>query len=431
MTMLRAFPVLCALAALSACNGGQGTQGSSRPPVAVELVASSTRELPRKAAVSGVLAAQEVLVLGFEVTGRLATLDVDVGDVVADGAVVAALATREFQLAVDRAKAAIVAAEAKLGLAPGSDLDQVDAETTPAVREARAVLGEAKANRDRTAQMVQERLESMAQLETAEAALGVATSRLQRARDEVSTTLAEARLARVEALQAEKRLADCRVKVPWPGRVAERHAAVGQVVRSGDPVLTLLRVDPLRLRLRVPDRLAADVAIGQLVEFTVDGAEEIQRTGRIVRAGPAIERGDRTRLVEAEVENDDGALLPGAFCRAHIVTAPAQPAVVVPKTAVLTFAGVSRVFSVAEADDGKAKGQAKGHKAKGHIVQLGRTVGDDVEITTGLAAGADIVRDATGLTPEMPVVLGKKADVQVEAKTTEDKTDDKKVEGNK
>ena len=402
--MLRALPVLGSVLLAAACDGSQGKQGPSRPPVTVECVLSSTRELPRKASVSGVLAAQEDLVLGFEVTGRLQTLDVDVGDVVAEGTVVAALATREFELAVDRAKAAIVAAEAKLGLAPGTDLDQVDAEATSALREARAVLGEAKANRERVAQMVQESLSSMAQLETAEAALGVATSRLQRARDEVNTTLAEARLARVEALQAEKRLADCRVKAPWPGRVAARHVAVGQVVRAGDPIVTLLRVDPLRLQLRVPDRLSADVAIGQLVEFTVDGAEDVQRAGRIVRAGPSIERGDRTRLVEAQVENHDGALLPGAFCRSHIVTAPAQPVVVVPKTALVTFAGVSRVFSVVAAGEGGKQ------KAKGHIVQLGRTVGDEIEVVSGLAAGTAIVRDATGLTPEMPLVVGKKAE---------------------
>ena len=398
MTMLRACSVIGSVVLAAACNGRQGTQAPVRPPLAVDLVTSSTRELPRKAAVSGVLAAQEELVLGFEVTGRLQTLDVDVGDTVAEGTVVAALATREFELAVQRARAVIVAAESKLGVQSGSDLEQIDVEATPSVREANAVLVEAKANRERTAEMVQEKLQPQSQLETAEAVLGVATSRLQRARDEVSTTLAEARLARVEALQAEKRLADCVVKAPWPGRIAARHAAVGQVVRSGDSVVTLLRVDPLRLRLRVPDRLAADVAIGQLVEFTVDGAEGLQRTGRIVRAGPAIDRGDRTRLIEAEVKNGDAALLPGAFCRAQIVTAPAQPVVVVPRSAVLTFAGVQRVFSVVDAD-GKSK-------AKGHIVQIGRTVGDEVEVSSGLAAGVTIVRDATGLTPEMPVTVG-------------------------
>lgn len=393
--------LMCAVLSAVACSRQQGgSSPAARPPIAVELTTSTTRELPRKAGVSGVLAAQEELVLGFEVTGRVATLDVDVGDVVAEGTLVAALSTREFELAVERAKAAIAATEAKLGITHGADLEQFDVEDAPAVREANAVLVEARLNRERVAELVAEKLQPGSQLDAAEATLAVANSRLQRARDEVRTWLAEARLSRVESLQADKRLADCQVKAPWPGRVAARHAAVGQVVASGNPVVTLLRVDPLRLRLRVPDRLAADVAIGQAVEFTVDGAEGVERAGRIVRAGPAIDRGDRTRLIEAEVENKDGALLPGAFCRAQIVTAAAQPAVVVPRSAVVAFAGVHRVFSVVTVDGGTTR-------AKGHIVQLGRTIGDEFEVLSGLDAATPIVRDATGLTPEMPVVVGK------------------------
>jgi RND family efflux transporter MFP subunit len=406
--MLRALFFAAPLLAAAACNGGQASGPAERPAVAVALTTSALRELPRKAAVSGLLAAQEELVLGFEVTGRLAALDVDVGDVVAEGAVVAALARREFELAVEHAKAGVGAAEARLGLAAGSDLDQVDVERIPSVREADAVLVEAKLSRARVAEMVQERLQSGAQLEAAEATLAVATSRLQRARDEVRTWLAEARLARVESQQAEKRLADCQVKAPWQGRVAARHVAIGQVVSAGDPLITLLRVDPLRLRMRVPDRLAAEVAIDQLVEFTVDGAEGVLRTGRVVRAGAAIERGDRTRLIEAEVENGDGALLPGAFCRAHIVTAAAVPVVVVPKTAVLSFAGVDRVFSVGDPapTTAAAPPAARPKKvAKGRVVVLGRTVDDHVEIVSGLAAGVQIVRDATGLQPETPVTV--------------------------
>ncbi|MFY9342394.1 MAG: efflux RND transporter periplasmic adaptor subunit [Planctomycetota bacterium] len=389
---------LVVLLAVAACGPSRPAGSAPRRPVPVQLTVAGTRELPKKAPVTGVLAAQEELVVGFEVTGRLSTLAVDVGDVVADGVVIAALAAREFELAVQRAKAAIVAAEVRLGVAAGVDLEGLDVAATPAVREADAVQVEAKANRARIAEMVQERLSSLSQLEAADATLAVAASRVQKARDEVATWLAEARLLRIEALQAEKRLADCQVRAPWPGRVAARHAAVGQVVRSGEPVLTLLRIDPLRLRLRVPDRLAvAEVAIGQAVEFTVDGAEGVQRLGRIVRAGAAIDRGDRTRLVEAEVKNPDGALLPGAFCRAQIVTAAAQGVVVVPRSAVVTFAGVHRVFAV--------EGSGPTAKAKGRLVQLGRSLGDEVEIVKGLDAGAAIVRDATGLTPEQPVVV--------------------------
>jgi len=423
MTLPRSLLLVCAAVSAVACSRQQGgSSHAARPPISVELTTSTTRELPRKAGVSGVLAAQEELVLGFEVTGRVATLDVDVGDVVAEGTLVAALSTREFELALERAKAAIGATEAKLGITHGADLEQFDVEDAPAVREASAVLVEARLNRARIAELVAEKLQPGSQLDAAEATLAVATSRLQRAHDEVRTWLAEARLSRVESLQADKRLADCRVVAPWSGRVAARHAAIGQVVQAGSSVITLLRVDPLRLRLRVPDRLAVDVAIGQTVEFTVDGAEDIQRTGRVVRAGPAIDRGDRTRLIEAQVENADGVLLPGAFCRAQIVTAPAVPVVVVPRTALLTFAGVNRVFSVVPAGEGGKT------KAKGYIVQLGRTVGDDVEVTSGLAAGVDIVRDVTGLTPEMPVVVSKKLE---DKKPEDNKTEDKKVEGNK
>lgn len=387
------------LVLLGGCAPAPGPQGPSRAPRPVALVTVGTQNLPRKAAVTGVLAAQEELVLGLEVAGRVQSLAVDVGDVVAVDTVVAALAPREFELAVARTEAAVIAAQARLGVAKDGDLDAVDVEAIPAVTEAKAILREATLQRDRVASMVQEKMTPASELDGAAASLAVAESRLQRARDEVRTWLAEARLRRVEHLQAEKRLADSRVKAPWTGRIAARHAAPGQVLSAGAPVVTLLRIDPLRLRLRVPDRLAAETAIGQTVEFTVDGSNSPPRTGRIVRAGPAIDRLDRTRLLEAEVANADGALLPGGFCRAQIVIAEAEPVVVVNKASVVTFAGVHRVFTVG---DGKAGGKV----AKGSIVEVGRDLGDRVEIVRGIAAGASIVAEAAGLSPELPVAVG-------------------------
>jgi RND family efflux transporter MFP subunit len=390
----------CWLAAgllLAACGGPDRPAPVPRAPRQVQTVVVGTADLPRKVAVSGVLAAQEELVLGLEVAGRLQTLAVDIGDTVAADTLVAALASREFDLAVARAEAAVAAAESRLGRSTGGDLVAFVVEDVPAVREAKAVVVEAKLHRDRTAQMVQEKMQPESELESAAAALTVAENRLQRARDDVQTAIADVRLRRVELQQAQKRRADAAVKAPWSGRVAVRHATAGQVLAAGSPVVTLLRVDPLRLRLRVPDRQALGVAIGQVVEFTVDG-DALPRQGRVVRAGPAIERGDRTRLVEAEVANADGSLLPGAFCRAEIVVAAAMPVVVVPKSAVVAFAGVERVFTVEADKDG-------GQKAKGVVVELGRAVGDQVEVVRGLAAGTRVVRDAKGLSPETPVVV--------------------------
>ncbi|MCC7396201.1 MAG: efflux RND transporter periplasmic adaptor subunit [Planctomycetes bacterium] len=382
--------------------------GRAREPMPVQLATVAAVPLPTKVAVTGVLAAQEELVLGLEVAGRLETIVVDVGDAVAAGAVIAALAPREYELAVQRAEAALVAAKSRLGTVAGADpaagdtagerAAGLDLDGLPAVREAQAVVVEARLQRDRTATMVQQKMTPESAYDSAAAALAVAESRLLQARDQARTWLAEAELAQIELLQAQKRLADSVVRAPWAGRVAVRHATAGQVLASGAPIVTLLRIDPLRLRLRIPDRLASETAIGQTVEFTVDGRDGAVRTGTIVRAGPAIERGDRTRLLEAAIPNADSVLLPGGFCRAQIVTAAAAPTLVVPKLAVLSFAGVHRVFEVLVGPDGQVR-------AKGRVVEPGRDLGERIELRSGPAVGTRIVADATGLSPDQPVVV--------------------------
>ncbi len=396
---------LLALLAVAACGGKpQAAAGPARSPRAVSLVAVRTEQVPRRVAVTGVLAAQDELVLALDVGGRLAELSVDVGDPVPAGAPIAKLDPRDFDLAVERAEAAVVAAFARLGLPPGGALDAFEVDKAAPVREAKAVLDDAQLQRDRMASMVQEKLRPAAELDTADATLAVAHSKLQTARDDVTTWLAEARLAQVEARQAEKRRSDSRLVAPWAGRVASRVATAGQVLAAGAPVVTLLRVDPLRLRLRVPELAVAQLANGQDVEFTIDGGDGKVQHGRVVRLGADIERGDRTRLVEAEVQNGDARLLPGAFCRAEIITVAAEPRLVVPASAVASFAGVDRVFTVEAGKDGTTV-------AKGLVVQVGaRLPGEgaagDVVLLGGATAGLQVVRDALGLFPGQAVRVG-------------------------
>lgn len=434
---VRLLPLLLC-AAWSACSGKAPAVRPTTSPRAVRLHTVATANAPRTLAVTGVLAPQEELPLGMQVGGRLAALAVDVGDRVASGDCLARLDARDFELEAARVRAALQAACATLGVAPDADLEQLDAEQVAAVREARAVLGEATLARERVATMVQEQLRAPADLEAADATLAVAQSRLQRARDEVRQAIAAVAQRRVELAIAEKRLADSVLLAPWPARVASRHAAAGQVVAAGERLLVLLRTDPLRLRLQVPERLAGQVAVGQAVRFSVDGRGD-ERTGTVVRLGAGVERSSRTLLVEAEVANADGALLPGAFCRAQIVVAEAEPVLVVPVAAVVSFAGVDRVFTVepaplrtgalgssapgssapgsgssgaggaaaatASASSPGAVAEPAPLRAKGRIVQLGRQLGERVEIVQGLTAGAEIVADAKGLVPDAPVVV--------------------------
>jgi RND family efflux transporter MFP subunit len=375
---------------LSACGdaAGRGGSQSAARPRTVKLLTVGLEPLPRTIPVTGTLAAQEDLVLGMQVGGRLESLSVDVGDVVEPGAVIAELDRRDFELGRARAEAALIATRARLGLREGEELADFDVEASASVREAKAVLAEARLQRERVLELVREHLRPDADLETADAALGVAESRLQRAREEAFTWIAEASQREVELAQAQKQFVDARLLAPWRGRVAERHVAAGQFVTAGTPIVTVLRTQPLRLQLRVPERAAADVAIGQQVHFTVDGLDQ-PRTGAVSRLGAVVDRQNRTRLVEAAIANEDGALLPGGFCRAEIVVAPDARALIVPKSAVVTFAGVSRVFTAEPAEGGGPQ------RAHGHIVELGRDLGDRWVIAAGLQEGAAIV-DAPG-----------------------------------
>lgn len=371
-----------------------------RPPLPtrdVTLVAAEALELPRTVLVNGTLQARDELVLGFQVAGRLSELHVDFGDTVVADQLLAALDRRDFDLDVARAEATYNQARAQLGLAgtDGAAPVQLDLEATASVREAQAVLADAVLQRDRAKELVDQKLKPPAELDAATSAYEVARSRLQRARDQVRTWLAELEVRRQELEVSKKRRLDAEIKAPWPGNVSVRSAAVGQYLSVGSPVLTLLRTDPLRLRLEVPERAAAEVRPGQQVDFTVDGSDG-KYQGKVTRLGSAIDRVNRTLVVEAEVPNQDANLRPGGFCRASIVVADKDPVVAVPQAALVSFAGVDRVFTIV---DGKAQEQ---------LVTPGRRIGELVEIREGLMRGAEVVADPRQLVQGSPVrVMGR------------------------
>jgi RND family efflux transporter MFP subunit len=115
--------------------------------------------------------------------------------------------------------------------------------------------------------------------------------------------------------------------------------------------------------------------------------------GRVVRLSPAVDEGTRTLMVEAEIPNESGRLRPGAFATADIVVDPEQTAILLPASSIVTFAGVTKVVTVA---DGKAVEKR---------VTLGRKAGDRVEVTAGLAAGESVVAEPGSLSAGQAVVV--------------------------
>jgi RND family efflux transporter MFP subunit len=342
--------------------------------------------------VTGTLAADEEVVAGFKVAGRVSEILVDLGSPVRKGQVLARLDPTDFRLRVEQAEAALRQVRAGLGLPRDGSGESVDPEKTALVREARAVLEEALLNRERTARLWEKNLIARSEVDASQSRHLVAESRYQAALEEIRNRQ-ELLAERSSGLAlARQQLADAVLIAPIDGAVRERRASVGEYLAAGAPVFGLVRIHPLRLRVAVTERDAPSVRVGQAVRVRLEGDSAVH-AGRVVRLSPSIQEQNRTMNVEAEVANRGGRLRPGSFARAEIVVEADRTAVTVPASTVVTFAGLEKVFGV---KDGKAVEQR---------IRTGRRSGDRVEILEGVAAGEAVVVDPGNLVGGTPVIV--------------------------
>jgi RND family efflux transporter MFP subunit len=331
----------------------------------------------------GSLAAYDQATVSVKVPGRLQTITVDLGSVVQQGQVIAQIETQDYQLRVQQASAALAQARARLGLAPDQTTDRIDPKRTSTVRQARAVLDEARSHHERTRTLFEQGIIAQAQVDTAESSYQVALSRYEDALEEVRNRQAVLAQRRSELDLARQQLADTTVYAPFDGAVQERRASVGEYLGAGAALATIVRMDPLRLRAEVSERDAPHVRIGQPVRVTVEGDTNVY-TGHIARLSPAITPQNRMLMVEAEVSNN-GALRPGAFAHADIVVDDRSMAVVVPTNAITTFAGVEKVLLVHEG------------KVNEKTVSTGRRTANWIEVISGVKIGDMVVLEPGNL----------------------------------
>jgi RND family efflux transporter MFP subunit len=377
---------------LAACSDSPATAvPQSDTPVRQVRVSPAVETLAsRTVSASGTLAADDQIILGTKVIGRLGEINVDLGSRVKKGEPIAQIDPSDYRLRVEQAEAALQQARVRLGLPPSGNNDRVDIEQTATVRQAAAVLKEARLNHERMVELWDRKLIARAELDAAVSQLTVADGRYQDAIEEVRNRQAILVQRRSELEIARQQLADTVIVSPVDGAVSARQAAVGQYLPAGAPVATLVRTHPLRLRLPVPEREAGLLRIGQTVHLTVEG-DPNRYQGRVARLSPAIAESSRTLLIEAEVPNEQGALRPGSFAKAEIVIESGQRVVTVPYDAIVTFAGIEKVLTVSN------------NSAVEKRVRTGRRIEDRVEITEGIAIGDEVVVRPGNLVAGEPV----------------------------
>ncbi len=340
--------------------------------VDVTTAAALTRNLQRSVEVVGSLAADEEVVVSAQVAGELSQLNVDFGSYVSQGQVIAVIDQRDAKLKVEQAEATLKQTIARLGMKEG---EKFDPHQNADVRVAKASLDWAQMDLDRNSKLIENGDISRSIYDQAMTQHNLAKARYQAALDSVNQQLAIVEQQRSALSLAKKAVTDTVVRAPISGAVKEKLSNRGSYLAVGGKIVTLVKINPLRLRADIPESSSAAVSKGQTMTLTVEALAGRTFSGRIVRISPSLNEQTRALTVEAEVNNSGNLLRPGMFAKSQLITAKNSSAVLIPAKAVLTAAGLSKVFVI---ENGKAVER---------IVKTGVTDGDLIEIVEGVKDG--------------------------------------------
>jgi RND family efflux transporter MFP subunit len=350
-------------------------------PLAIATAAVESRSIDRYLRVTGSLMADEQAEVSAETAGRVIETPVERGTRVAQGALLVRISPSETSAQLAEADANAAQIEARLGIVAGQPFDRT---RVPDVMNAKASLDFAQAEYTRMQSLLEQKVISQSEFDQRRTQLEAARQNYQAAQNMADQSYRSLEAARARTVLARKALADTSVRAPLTGLVAERLVSVGDYVTRGQRVATVVRVDPLRVELTVPEQQVAMIKVGQQVRLTVDAyqGEEFPATIRFV--SPALRSDQRALTVEAVAPNADGRLKPGLFATALVRQPDAAPALLVPAGAVETLAGTSRVYVV------------KDRVVDERIVTLGEKVGAQVEITSGITRGEVVAAEPKG-----------------------------------
>lgn len=366
-------PVLAAAIA-SACSAGSAKTKEQAPapaPIAAAPVAAVERPIARFIRATGTLMAEEQADVAAETAGRVMSAPVERGTPVSQGAELIRLSAAETDAQLKEAEANAAQIEARLGLTSGA----FDVNAVPEVQNAKASYDLAQNEFGRIKSLLDQRVVSQSEYEQRRTQMEAARQQYEAAKNGASQQFQSLQAARARVSLARKAFADTVVRAPFNGVVAQRLVSVGDYVTKGMKVAIVVRVNPLRAQLTIPEQSVSAVAVGQPVSFEVDAYPNRQFQGRVKYVAPSLQADQRALTVEALVPNPAGELKPGLFATARIEQPARTPGVLVPAAAVHTASGTSRVFVV------------NGDHVEERIVTTGQPVGDLVEITKGLKAG--------------------------------------------
>jgi len=337
--------ILAAVILASACSRGGGSDKGTRtrPPPMVSVSKVESRNVNVEAHAPVDLRPLAQADVGSKTLGYLDAVLVDRGDKVKKG-----------QL---------------LAMVRPSDLPDQLAAARGSHAQTQANVALARANHERAQQLAPSGVVSQQQLQQTAAALATA---------EAQETAARAQMGALGV-----RLGETRIQSPLDGVVAMRRldpgALVGPTAGTGT-ILTVARIDTLRVYISVHEREAAGVTIGKDAHVELDALPGKSFTGKVVRLAPGFDSASRTLEAEVHLANADGALRPGMYGRGAVVLDVHPNVPVLPVAAMQMSNKQKYVFVLAGGD-----------KVQRRSIETGYDGGNWVEVTSGLKAGEEVV----------------------------------------
>lgn len=381
---------LIAAGALSACSRSKAqpnnAAASASPNAAIDVstTAAISRQLPRFFEATGSLAADVQTDIQPQTAGKVVAVGVDMGSAVRKGQMLVRLEDADYKLRLDQsvaqlenARAAQKQAEEKIGLRPGQPFDP---EKVAEVSAARANYDLAEKNLQRAQKLVESGDISRADYDQRksqrDSLLKVYESTIAQARQNyaaVAMARSNVTSAQTQVDLARRSLSYTTVTAPIDGYVSDRPVDVGAYVSTTTKIATIVKTNPLWIRMDVPEQAVPQIRNGQSVSLTTSSYPDRSFSGRIARVSPNVTAASRTLTVEAEIDNGSGALKPGQFGTARILLPQTEAAVLVPQRALRTISGSTYVFVIKD-----------GHAVQ-RLVEPGQPESDLIEIKSGVA----------------------------------------------
>ena len=356
--------VVPSLAVLAMTWTGTGCGGSSAstpapapeaapPPVSVQLapenvVTAKTSAISAGPTISGQLTPAREATVRAQVGGSIVALSVDRGEPVDTGTVLARIASRDLNMALESSSVAVKSGESALAVA-----------TAELQRTESLVKGGALAARD-----------------------------LEQARNAVSNAEAQLAAARARQTSVTQQIEDTTIKAPFSGVISSRKANLGDVVSPGTELVTIIDPSSMRLEAAVRSDQIQDVTRGATARFTIRGVTG-EFTGTVDRISPSADPITRQVSLFVTVPNRSGKLIAGLFAEGRIETTT-RSGVVIPLSA------------VDETGPSPTVTRIRGGKAERVVVTLGPRTADteQVEVASGIAEGdVLVVGSSKAITP--------------------------------